>query len=408
MTGTINNQIPFVPENTIDPAAGLNLSLNTIDALLQVLVQTVGENTPPAGVEGQRFIVGTAPAGAWAGQASKLARFMDGAWQFFDARYVLNAADGAMWVRSGSTWNVLSGGAADGSITNTKLADVPSQTIKGRATAGAGEPEDLTSSQVRNVLSVRETLTANRTYHVRTDGNDANTGLVNTASGAFLTIQRAIDVASSLDLGIFNCVILVADGTYASSLILKGAVGSGQIQIIGNETTPANVIINATGDTVYGNNFGYYLLSGFSLRGTARNVFVEGATSFLQIGNINFGSQVTTINSHCTASRGALIFMVGPLVVSSNALVFGWALSRATLFFRNNTITFASGLTLSQHGFRSTVQGLVDILNVSFVGSFTGVRYQVNALSLIWTNGAGASFIPGSADGVSESGGVYA
>ena len=41
MTDTINNQIPFVPENTIDPAAGLNLSLNTVDALLQVLVQTV-------------------------------------------------------------------------------------------------------------------------------------------------------------------------------------------------------------------------------------------------------------------------------------------------------------------------------------------------------------------------------
>jgi len=123
MTDTINNKIPFVPENTIDPAAGLNLSLNTIDALLQVLVQTVGANTPPAGVEGQRFIVGTAPTGLWAGQANKLARFLGGAWQFFDARYALNAADGLWYVRSASTWSALAGGApAWGSITGA-IAD---------------------------------------------------------------------------------------------------------------------------------------------------------------------------------------------------------------------------------------------------------------------------------------------
>lgn len=260
----------------------------------------------------------------------------------------------------------------------------------------------------RTALSVREQLTAARTYYVRTDGNDSNNGLSDTAGGAFLTIQKAVDVAATLDLGIFNCIIQVADGTYTGAVVLKAFVGSGQVRIIGNEAAPANVIINATGDTVSGNNVGYYRLSGVTLRGTTRNIFLEGASSFLEIGNINFDSQVTTINSHCTASRGALVFMVGPLLVSSNALVFGWALSRATLFFRNNTITFAPGLLLTQHGLRATVQGMVDILNASFVGSFTGPRYQVNALSLIWTNGAGDSFIPGSSGGVIESGGVYA
>lgn len=109
MSNTVNNGIPFVPENTIDPAAGLNESLNTIDALLQVLVQAVGSNTPPAGVEGQRHIVGTAPTGAWAGQANKLARFLGGAWQFFDARYALNAADGRLYVRSAAAWAAYGG-----------------------------------------------------------------------------------------------------------------------------------------------------------------------------------------------------------------------------------------------------------------------------------------------------------
>ena len=113
MPDTINNAIPFVPENTIDPAAGLNLSLNTIDALLQVLVQTVGANTPPVGVEGQRHIVGTTPTGAWAGQANKLARYLDAAWEFYDARYAMNAADGRLYVRSAATW-VAYGGTDSG------------------------------------------------------------------------------------------------------------------------------------------------------------------------------------------------------------------------------------------------------------------------------------------------------
>ena len=76
---SVNNNIPFVPENTIDPAAGLNESLNVVDALLQVRALTVGANSPPGSPSGgDRHIVGTSPTGAWAGQANKLARWLDG------------------------------------------------------------------------------------------------------------------------------------------------------------------------------------------------------------------------------------------------------------------------------------------------------------------------------------------
>jgi hypothetical protein len=115
---TINNSIPFVPENTTDPAAGLNLSLNQIDALLQIRVQTVGANTPPAGVEGERHIVGTVPTGVWSGQANKLARYLDAAWSFYEARYAV-AVDGSFYVRAASTWAVVSGSVAWGGITGT-------------------------------------------------------------------------------------------------------------------------------------------------------------------------------------------------------------------------------------------------------------------------------------------------
>jgi microcystin-dependent protein len=41
----------------------------------------------------------------------------------------------------------------NGSITNARLADVPTQTIKGRTTAGTGIPQDLTSAEATAILA---------------------------------------------------------------------------------------------------------------------------------------------------------------------------------------------------------------------------------------------------------------
>ncbi len=70
---TPNTGIPYVPENTLDPAAGLNLALNVIDALLQTAVIDVGVNTPPGSpADGDLYIVGTG-TGAWTGHDDALA-----------------------------------------------------------------------------------------------------------------------------------------------------------------------------------------------------------------------------------------------------------------------------------------------------------------------------------------------
>lgn len=107
---SVNNNIPFAPENTIDPAAGLNESINVVDALLQVRVVSVGANTPPGSpTAGSRYIVGTSPTGAWAGQANKLARWLDGMWSFFDAAIVVDLATDTVKFRGSSgTWLTLS------------------------------------------------------------------------------------------------------------------------------------------------------------------------------------------------------------------------------------------------------------------------------------------------------------
>src|SRR3954447_13757840 len=111
--------------------------------------------------------------------------------------------------------------------------------------AAANNLSDLASTAAaRANLGVREQLSANRTYYVRTDGSDSNNGLANSSSGAFLTIQKAIDTVGALDLSIYNVTVQVADGTYTGTVTVTGPwVGSGTVFLQGNTTTPANVVI---------------------------------------------------------------------------------------------------------------------------------------------------------------------
>ena len=101
MTNTVNNKIPFVPENTTDPAAGLNLSLLTIDMLLHLAVETIGDTVPPSNpADGARYIVGTASTGAWSGHNNQLAMWIadPGYWQFRDVNFAFNKADNIIYV----------------------------------------------------------------------------------------------------------------------------------------------------------------------------------------------------------------------------------------------------------------------------------------------------------------------
>lgn len=107
MANTPSNGIPYVPENTIDPAAGLNLALNVVDALLQSRVENMVTNAPPGSpADGVQYIVGSAPTGAWVGHSRALARWVaEGAfWQFYaggvQAWLVINKADNTIY-----SWN---------------------------------------------------------------------------------------------------------------------------------------------------------------------------------------------------------------------------------------------------------------------------------------------------------------
>ena len=75
------------------------------------------------------------------------------------ARTILNVADGANnYVHPNHGGDVTSAGEgattiAVNAVSNAKLADVPTASFKGRASAGTGDPEDLTAAQATAVLN---------------------------------------------------------------------------------------------------------------------------------------------------------------------------------------------------------------------------------------------------------------
>lgn len=151
MADAINNPIPLVPENVVDPAAGINLALVAIDAMLQLGVVSVGTNAPPGSpAEGDRYIVGTAPTGAWATHANQLARFEQAAWKFYTARYAFSLANSRMYARnSGGTW-----GAAAGSDSGwTAGTGTPSKATFNAATATVAQT-------AARLLAIEQALTA--------------------------------------------------------------------------------------------------------------------------------------------------------------------------------------------------------------------------------------------------------
>ena len=61
-------------------------------------------------------------------------------------------------------------------VTNAKLANMATQTFKGRTTAGTGDPEDLTVAQAKTLLNLSGTNTGDQTITLTSDVTGSGTG----------------------------------------------------------------------------------------------------------------------------------------------------------------------------------------------------------------------------------------
>jgi hypothetical protein len=84
---TASLRLPLLAGEQAQKHVTVNEALAALDALVQLAVASRSLSQPPAGPgEGDRYIVGPAPAGAWTGQAGAVAVWTAGAWSFHRPR----------------------------------------------------------------------------------------------------------------------------------------------------------------------------------------------------------------------------------------------------------------------------------------------------------------------------------
>jgi hypothetical protein len=268
--------------------------------------------------------------------------------------------------------------------------------------------DDASASAARTTLGVKEILTANRTYYVRTDGSNSNDGLANTSGGAFLTIQKAVDTIAALDINGYTVTVQVADGTYTTAVTLKSIVGysaAGCLVIQGNSGTPANVVISTTSASAF-------TADGIASTWDIKNLKIQTTTSgsclnaknnsSLRFGNIDFGASA---NFHVNCESMAVVTCISSYAITAAASIHLYALTGHIK---------CSGVTVTITGspvFGTFAQAVVFSAIVAngntYTGSATGTRYSATHNSVIHTNGGGASYFPGDSAGSTGTGGQY-
>lgn len=259
--------------------------------------------------------------------------------------------------------------------------------------------------------TTREILTGVRTYYVRTDGSDSNTGLVNSSGGAFLTLQNAINVAAALDSAIYDVTIqvvnLASPSTYtAAGIVLKNMAGAGKIIIVGDETTPANVVVAcSSGDQFWGLHIStIYSLRGMKLTSASAGTAMRSEYgSYIQYQNLDFGAG---FGEQIRTTAGGAIESTGNSTISGSAAYHQRAILGGVIRDSGRTITLTGTPNFTSSFAEAQFGGNIQVNSNAYTGSATGKRYNATDLGLIYTGSAGATYLPGNSSGTGTNAGT--
>jgi hypothetical protein len=272
--------------------------------------------------------------------------------------------------------------------------------------AAANNLSDLASLAVaRTNLGVREQLTANRTYYVRTDGSDGNNGLANSSGGAFLTIQKAIDTVAALDLSIYNVTIQVADGTYGGAVVVSGPwIGSGTVTLQGNTSTPANALLSTgANDCITVLTGGTLTVTGFKLTNSGA-FLLHASPGSIRFSLLTFG---TCGSQQVRVTDGGRIMATGNYSIDGGAGNHWSAVGNGIVRVQSKTITLTGTPAFSTAFANADLSSTVLVNGNTFSGSATGTRYAATNNAVISSGGAGSTYLPGNAAGSTSAGGQY-
>jgi hypothetical protein len=289
---------------------------------------------------------------------------------------------------------------------------------------------NIWSAQKRGMA--RDQLQTNRTYYIRSDGSDSNSGLQDTAAGAWLTTQYAANfIARNLDLNSFQVTVRIRAGTYAG-IYNQSYVGGGTVYWAGVRGSPSSVTLTnavsptgtnlgsmnllvrtatlvAFNDLTFDPTLGACIDADFDTCGTNKLVYGD-----FDLDEASYETQLVLAGNQ---NGGTVIFgnffdagfhpSVPSIEVDGSGLTNPGAFLHtlfAGVMFLGSTINFSDAPSFSVAVIRCSQKGMITDF-ATWSGSPTGIRYQVFQ-DAIFQAGNGVQGSPGSIDGIVYPGGI--
>ncbi len=232
------------------------------------------------------------------------------------------------------SWSTNTPSVVADAITNAKMANMATTTIKGRVTAGTGDPEDLSASQARTVLGLATVATSASASDLSTGTLAAGrmpalTGDVTSSAGAVATTIAA------------NAVTNAKMATMATQTIKGNVTGSTAVPTDLSATQVTSMLNAFTGDSGSGGLKG--LVPAPSSGDAAANKFLKADGTFAVLPGVINGLTLTPDTTGWTISGGSSTSK--SLSVRNTLTIAGQDASTVT-FPANATVTVLSSETM--------------------------------------------------------------
>jgi hypothetical protein len=265
------------------------------------------------------------------------------------------AATGSGGMSDGDKGDVTVGGSGttltidNNAVTNAKAADMATATIKGRATAGTGDPEDLTPAQARAVL-----------------------GLASVASSG-----SAADLNGTLSVARFNggtnataSTVLHGDGTWK---VPAGGGGSGTVETVAGttyavtsadhgkvlkftNTSPITVTMGVAANGV-AVDFIWLANTGTISVATSGGATINGGTSTIALSQAAGGASLIPVGTNAHDIVGSLGDLLAADITDSSSV--GRSILTAPDEASVRTAALAAGRTQTEFGGSCTILGAI-------------------------------------------------
>ena len=309
MADTSNLVLPYLAANQSQKHVTVNEALRRLDALVQVTVQSMALATPPGSpVEGQRWIIPAAPAGAWAGHAGQIAAWQDGSWAFYvplDGWTAVDVSTDTLLFYNAGTGNwagLITGVFSDAAFTLQDDIDPTKQARFQIAGFTAGTTRVLTLPDATTLLAglaVAQTFSAKQTLSNASNdlGTSTGTGTTNLATGATLSgSTKTVNIGTA---GVSGSTTNVTIGS-----AVAGALGT---LTINSPTVTFGTTVSAIAMAAANVSALYLGLGGATADATNRLSLNAPASLF---NNAGAGHQIK-VNKAAATDTGSFLFQTG-------------------------------------------------------------------------------------------------